>query len=139
MVSVKGISVQGGVSHLRSLSGVCPGGSLSRGFCPEVRDPPWTENPEQRPTGQRPTPLDRNPLPWTETPSHGQRLQERDPWTENPCPGQRPPDRDLFDRDPLDKDPLPLTDSLPPWTKSLWPEPPPWTEINRDPLDRDHS
>ena len=63
-------------------------------------------------------PLDRDPLPWTDSL----------PWTQTPSPGQRLP--------PLDRDPLPL-DRDPiyrdPLDRATWAETP-WTEIT---LDRD--
>ena len=55
---------------------------------PVDRDPlPWTETPSP---GQRPPPLDRDSLPWTETPSPWKETPHTEtPWTEPP--GQRPP------------------------------------------------
>ena len=84
----------------------------------------WTENP----------PLDREPLLWTETPRQRPSGQ-RPSWTEtlldrNP-PGQRPPDRDLLDRDPLDRDPLDRDHCIEtPWIETPWTG----TLLDREPL-----
>ena len=60
--------------------------------------PPWTEIPSP---GQRPRPLDRDPLPWTQTTPLGQKPPAQKP-PQIELPRQRPPswtETPLLDRD----------------------------------------